>query len=717
MKKLFILIVLFSQFSNSQMQANSTIPVNGLAGIYYKSIQVESKPWEKGKDLPWKNFETCIVNNLEDFKVVKNNKQSVYGSDLTTKFNATGYFRVEKQGNRWWLIDPYGYRNISIAINSLRPGKSEKNNEELKKQFGEPKKWLKTTIDSLNKYGFYGSGSWSDDELIRELNKDSKSPFTYCPNLNFMSTYGKKHGGTYQLAGNTGYPNQCIFVFDPEFEQFCDDHAKELIQYSSDKNLFGYFSDNELPLGVDNLEGFLKLENKSDAGFIAATKWLQEKGISEDKINDKIREEFAGYVADKYYMIVSKAIKKYDPNHLYLGSRLHGNAKKTESIISAAGRYCDILSINYYGSWSPNPALIDTWDRAAKKPFIVTEFYTKAMDSGLANTTGAGFTVHTQQDKGYAYQHFCLNLLNSKSCVGWHYFKYQDNDPTAKNVDPSNTDSNKGLVNNNFQYYTNFVKFVKELNDNKYNLIKYLETESPKVKAKEPLDIIFAIGQSNMSGRGEIPVVDSGVMKEVYLLNRDGNFEPGAQPLNKYSTIRKELKIQGVSPSYSCMLNLQTALNKPLGLVMNPQGGSSIKLWFKPGKVNYDESLARAKEAQKHGKLIAIIWNQGSSDNKDAQADNFENYKANLKEMVEHFRKDLNEPNLPFICGELSERPDFIDFNNVVVRKIKEYIPNSDYVTAEGTKLLEDNIHFDAESARKLGERYAQKVLELTQKK
>ena len=102
---------------------------------------------------------------------------------------------------------------------------------------------------------------------------------------------------------------------------------------------------------------------------------------------------------------------------------------------------------------------------------------------------------------------------------------------------------------------------------------------------------------------------------------------------------------------------------------------------------------------------------------RNLEKDNFENYKANLKEMVEHFRKDLNEPNLPFICGELSERPDFIDFNNVVVRKIKEYIPNSDYVTAEGTKLLEDNIHFDAESARKLGERYAQKVLELTQKK
>jgi len=33
------------------------------------------------------------------------------------------------------------------------------------------------------------------------------------------------------------------------------------------------------------------------------------------------------------------------------------------------------------------------------------------LDSGLANTTGAGFTVQTQQERGYAYQHFVLGLL------------------------------------------------------------------------------------------------------------------------------------------------------------------------------------------------------------------------------------------------------------------------------------------------------------------
>lgn len=720
MKHLFLAILYCVFFVNvqaqPQAQSETKYKINGLAGVYYTPIQIEAKPWVKGTDMPWETFDACIIKNLKNFKS-KSIKTSVYGSDVSKKYTATGFFRIEKQGNRWWIIDPLGYRNIHVGINSLRPGKSEKNVQEFTQRFTNSENWIKSTVDSLENYGFFGSGSWSEDELIQKNNQNNKAPFTYSPNLNFMSSYGKKRGGTYQLAGNTGYPNQCIFVFDPEFELFCDEKAKDLAKNITDVNLFGYFSDNEMPLGKENLEGYLSLENKTDAGYLAATKWLEEKGITSDKITDKIREKFAGYVAEKYYSIVSKAIKKYDPNHLYLGSRLHGGAKKTESILTAAGNYCDIVSINYYGDWSPDPVLIDMWDKNANKPFIITEFYTKAMDSGLPNTSGAGFTVKTQQDKGYAYQHFCLNLLNSKSCVGWDFFKYQDNDPTAKKVDPSNTDSNKGVVNNSFQFYKPLMKLMKELNTNKYNLIQYFETESPLVKQKEPLDIIFAIGQSNMSGRGEILPEDSGVMKDVYLLNTDGNFEPALQPLNKYSSIRKELEIQGVSPSYTCMLKLQQTLKKPLGLVMNPQGGSSIKLWFKPGKANYDASLIRAKEAQKHGKLKAIIWNQGSSDNKDAMKDNFESYKANLKEMVENFRRDLNEPELPFICGELSERPDFIEFNKIVVRKIKDYIPFSDFVTAEGTSLLNDNIHFNAPSAHALGERYADKVLQFIQKK
>jgi hypothetical protein len=714
MKYFILLSIFFIQFSFSQ--GCDPKKMNLLGAINCNVIKTEAKPWVKGKDMPWESFNSFTVGGIEGFvPSSKNVSKNIYGSDSTQKFNATGFFRVEKQGNRWWVIDPLGYRNIQVVINSLRAGKSERNIKEFDKRFGDSTKWLSTTADSLNFYGFNGSGSWSEDEQIQDYNKTAKAPLTFTPNLNFMSGYGKKRGGTVQLPGNTGYPNQCIFVFDTEFETYCDERAKELVKYANDTNLFGYFSDNEMPLGLDNLQGYLKLENKSDPGYLVASKWMEQKGITIEKITEKDKAEFAGIVADKYFSVVSKAIKKYDPNHLYLGSRLHGGAKKVDAIVAAAGKYCDILSINYYGSWSLDPTMVDMWNRVGKKPFIITEFYTKAMDAGLANTSGAGFTVRTQKDRGIAYQHFTLSLLASKSCVGWHYFKYQDNDPTAKNVDPSNTDANKGIVNNNFEYYKPLMKLMKELNDNKYNLIAFLESESARIKALEPLDIIFAIGQSNMAGRS--PIEDYSILPNVYLMNADGNFEPASQPLNKYSNIRKELKIQGVSPSKNCMLSLQKSFNKPLGLVQNAQGGSVINQWFKPGKINYDSSLIRAKEAQKHGKLKAIIWHQGSSDAKDAKQDNFVSYKAKLKEMVENFRKDLNEPELPFICGELSEREDFIAFNSEVIRKVKEYIPNSDYVSSEGTRLLEDNIHFDAESANKLGNRYAEKVLLFVPKK
>lgn len=708
MKYFTLLSIFFIQLGFSQGCDSKMMSL--LGAINYRVTKTEAKPWVKGKDMPWEFYDACTVKGIEGFiPISKNVSKNKYGSDLAKKFKSTGFFRVEKQDKRWWVIDPFGYRNIQVVINSLRQGKSENNEQEFKNRYGVSKKWLSTTADSLKFYGFNGSGSWSEDEQVKEYNKTTKLPLTFSPNLNFMSGYGKKRGGTVQLSGNTGYPNQCIFVFDKEFETYCDERAKELVKNANDTNLFGYFSDNEMPLGVDNLQGYLTLENKSDQGHLFASKWLEQKNLTLDKIKDKDRIEFAGIVAETYFSIVSKAIKKYDPNHLYLGSRLHGGAKKVETIIEAAGKYCDVLSINYYGNWSPDPLLINMWDRIGKKPFIISEFYTKAMDSGLANTSGAGFTVRTQKDKGNAYQHFCLSLLASKSCVGWHYFKYQDNDPTAKNVDPSNTDANKGLVNNKYQFYTPLMKLMKELNDNKYALITFLETESKTIKAMEPLDIIFAIGQSNMAGRA--PIQNYSILPNVYLLNTDGNFEPASQPLNKYSNIRKELKIQGVSLTNNCMLSLQKALNKPLGLIMNAQGGSTIKQWYKPGNENYDKSLIRAKEAQKHGKIRAIIWHQGSSDIKDSKGDNYIGYKAKLKEMVENFRRDLNEPELLFICGELSERPDCIEFDEEVIRKVKEYIPFSDFVTAEGIKLLGDNIHFDAESSNIYGDRYAEKLL------
>lgn len=444
----------------------------------YTPVKVEAKRWVKGNNnQPWMFYDTRIIDNMTGYDKSKKDDVNIYGSSIKNRTKASGYFRVEKIDDRWWVIDPDGYYNIQRVVNSYRKGTSDRNQSAFDKKFGSDKVWMQETAKSFAENGFVGMGSWSNDSIIREYNKSSKNQkLSYCINLGLMGNYGRKRGGTYQLAGNIGYPKQTIFVFDPEFRLFCDSVAKARIsQIANDPNVFGYFSDNELPFGMANLEGYLSLENSNDPGRKEAEKWLRERGISADKITDKERSEFAGHVADTYFQIVSEVIKKADPNHLYLGSRIHGLAKFIPDVMQAAGKCCDIVSINYYGVWTPSDKHINDWKKWFDKPFIVTEFYTKAMDSGLANTTGAGYTVHTQKDKGYAYQDFCLALLESKNCVGWHYFKYQDNDPQARGVDPSNIDSNKGIVNNDYEYYTDLMKSMKQLNEQVYSIINYFD--------------------------------------------------------------------------------------------------------------------------------------------------------------------------------------------------------------------------------------------------
>ncbi|WP_218155028.1 hypothetical protein [Pedobacter insulae] len=445
----------------------------------YKSVDVESQTRGRDSDgkvviADYKPFETRLIDNFKDYQP-KDVKLGRYGGDLTRSTKATGFFYTHNDNGRWFIVDPDGYYNFHIAVNSINTGKSARNKKAFAEKFSSKENWIGKTTALLIQNGFNGSGSWSDTEAIVAANTRAKKPLVYTINLNFMGSYGDKRGGTYQVPGHKAYPKNTIFVFDPKFEAHCEDEAKKLLRYKGDPNLLGYFSDNEMPLHLQYLEGYLSMEDKKDPGYLAATKWIAEKGINKEQITDAHREEFLALAASRYFSIVRKAIKKYDPNHLYLGCRFYASEKNIARFMETAGKYLDIVSINYYGVWTPNKQQLHNWGKWTKKPFIVTEFYTKGEDSGLGNTSGAGWIVRTQADRGKAYQNFCLGLLESKNCVGWHWFKYQDNDPTLVGAEPSNVDANKGIVDNHYQVYTPLLKLMKQLNEQRYQLINYFD--------------------------------------------------------------------------------------------------------------------------------------------------------------------------------------------------------------------------------------------------
>jgi hypothetical protein len=137
----------------------------------------------------------------------------------------------------------------------------------------------------------------------------------------------------------------------------------------------------------------------------------------------------------------------------------------------------DVVSVNHYSQWTPDISRMQMWERESGRPVIISEWYVKGEDSGMANNTGAGWVVHTQRDRGLFYQNFTLALLESKVCVGWHRFKYADNDPDDTSADPSNIDSNKGVVNNRYDPYFELLNAAKRINERAYRLADYFDGE------------------------------------------------------------------------------------------------------------------------------------------------------------------------------------------------------------------------------------------------
>ena len=391
-----------------------------------------------------------------------------FGGRRDKSYTASGFYYAWKIQHRWWLIDPAGHPYLNAGLAAVAPAHSPASSKAFARAFKTPDEWMKKTRKLLLVNGFNGAGAWSDVGLLRASSARSAQPLAYTINLDVMSAYGAKRGGTYDVPGHKGYPENTIFVFDPSFENFADQYVAPLAgPYRDDPNLMGYFSDNELPFTRDNLDGFLRLP-ASDPGRQAADRWMRDHHAAAP--TDNVRSEFLEFEADLYFRIVSSAIRKADPNHMYLGSRFHGQALRDPELFRAAGKYAGVVSVNVYGIWQLDSETTATWERESGKPFIVTEFYAKGEDSGMPNHTGAGWLVHTQDDRGLFYENFVLALLASRACVGWHWFKYQDNDPDDPYAEASNKDSNKGIVDRFYKPYGLLLARMRDLNRKMYGI-------------------------------------------------------------------------------------------------------------------------------------------------------------------------------------------------------------------------------------------------------
>lgn len=226
--------------------------------------------------------------------------------------------------------------------------------------------------------------------------------------------------------------------------------------------------------------------------------------------------------------------------------------------------------------------------------------------------------------------------------------------------------------------------------------------------------LYLLIGQSNMAGRGKLDEDSRKVHPRVVMLTKDLRWVPATEPLHF-----DKPGIAGVGPGLTFGQHMAEANPQVrIGLVPSAVGGTSIKAWV-PAVEDavtkthpYDDMLERIRAATRAGVLKGVLWHQGESDRGDAR-----HYGQRLRDLIERLRRDLGAPDVPFLAGELTafepSRAKATSSLNDAIRGLTGTVKHYDCVSAEGLQHGGDLTHYDAESARTLGRRFAEKMIGL----
>lgn len=465
----------------------AAVALVGAAGGFPAGVRADAPPpatvkaKHKVTDKIWRDYAVRTVATLRGLPAA-DPALDRWGGRVDQKADATGFFHVHKVRDRFWLVDPDGGLFLHVGVDTVDPGGTAAKDAAFTNLFGTTEQWAMKTTDLLRATGFNGTGSWSRTDLLRAVRPE---PMVYTimgagAGGGFMAGFGHTLKVTRAGTGHLAYPNDCMPLFHPDFPAFCDAFARPMAANAADPYLLGYFSDNELPL--PKLDNYLKLPPDDPAmgsSYHAAKAWLDTRKGKEAgpaDITEADREAWIEYAYERYLTVTTDATRKYDPRHLCLGPRFYGAEKHHEGTWRAAGRHLDVVAINHYGVWDPTTTgTIAGYTAWSGKPILISEFYAKGVDSGFANTSGAGWVVATQAERGLFYETFTLGLLQLKNCVGWHWFKYRDNDPNDRNADASNTDSNKGMVTVGYVPYAPLTHHMRALNHRVYAVADWFD--------------------------------------------------------------------------------------------------------------------------------------------------------------------------------------------------------------------------------------------------
>ena len=395
------------------------------------------------------------------------------GWDDGPRLKATGRFRVEKHDGQWWFVDPEGKLFWSHGIDCVEfgtqtrtrisgrehyfnylpsPGSEEAKLYTLTGSPGNETRWL--SFHALNLFRKYGE-SWKEISGERIHERLRYWGMNTIANWSDPTIYLKRKT-PYVL---TAYTRKTGLIADPYATGFQEDLEASLRSRKEELNdpwCLGVFVDNELKWGVkwaakipEQIQtapedqpaklafvGRIKsrygtIENLNGAWGTSFGDWdgpVHSTAVIPGAAGDM--SNFMKQFTALYYSQCRDAVKKVDPEMLYLGCRmdfhLYPEDTSLNYIIKIAAQYCDVVSFNRYRYTCSELVPPDDGDY----PIIIGEFHFGSLETGLLQP-GLRY-ASDQQERADFYEHYVKSALQNPYIVGTHWFQLADQAVTGR---------------------------------------------------------------------------------------------------------------------------------------------------------------------------------------------------------------------------------------------------------------------------------------------
>ena len=417
------------------------------------------------------------------------------------QLRASGYFRSEKVGDKWWLVTPTGHVFWSLGVDTISPwngtiisdrevmfaalpapgsemaqfrnmanaihmgprkGLASETYDfgaaNLYRKYGSDyfARWADNALQRLPSWGFNTIGNWSDDAL-HDAKRMERVPFVGTIHIS---------GDHPRISGGDDYWGQMHDPFDPKFARDAAASIRDVAgKIGDDPWCLGYFVDNELSWGGVDAKNpraryglaYGALNAPDSAARAAFVAQLQLKYASPEKLaaawgiapvawddlrapdapNDAAKADFSGFLSAFADRYFSVVQSEL---HKIAPHHLYLGCRfawRTPEAVAAAARYADVLSFNIYQPRVDAKEFADL-----DKPFLIGEFHIGATDRGSFHP--GLVEAPDQATRARMFEDYVNSALKLPNCVGAHWFQYTDEPITGRQYDGENY--NIGLV-------------------------------------------------------------------------------------------------------------------------------------------------------------------------------------------------------------------------------------------------------------------------------